>query len=118
MTTKTLCRLAASAGALTLLLLAGGCSDASSELCRLHPERCDDGQAGSFCQRDRDCQGVCCTDKENCASGMCTFRCQDDRDCPQDMACEHDVCFYKCRDDHDCAAGMSCEHGNTVCEWD
>ncbi|MDH5672729.1 MAG: hypothetical protein OEZ06_11305 [Myxococcales bacterium] len=106
--------------AMTLLWACGGGGDddgLTSDMCRFEPENCSEGRAGAFCERDADCQGICCTDDGNCAGGMCTFGCRDDRDCPVDMACEHDVCFYTCRDDLDCAQGMSCEHGGTICEW-
>lgn len=105
------------AGVCSLVLwLLAGCT-ADPDVCRFEPERCVDGEAGAFCTSDRDCVGMCCTDKSNCAAGMCTFSCNDDRDCPPDMACEHDVCFFRCSADADCAVGQRCEHGHTVCEW-
>ena len=89
----------------------------SSDLCRLTPADCEDGQAGAFCSSDLDCQGTCCQDSTNCASGMCSFSCQDSTQCPADMACVHDTCFYRCTQDIDCAPGQSCEHAGTICEW-
>jgi hypothetical protein len=98
------------------LAVAGGCTPASSDQCRLYPEVCH-GEAGSFCDSDYDCIGICCKQASNCGGGMCTFSCQNDLDCPMDMACEHRVCFYRCRMDSDCAVGQQCEHDNTICEW-
>lgn len=89
----------------------------SSDLCRLSPDDCEDGQAGASCSSNFDCQESCCQDSNNCAGGMCSFSCEDDTQCPADMACEHNICFYRCTQDVDCAPGQSCEHDNTLCEW-
>jgi hypothetical protein len=87
--------------------------------CRSFPGDCD-GEIGSFCRVDDDCDlGICCRgdQDEDCgAGGLCTFLCQVPTDCPREMVCDQGLCFFSCSGDDQCAPGQEC-HDDVRCAY-